>query len=71
MNEVQGKSGAVAIDVLWGVGEIATEIRRSTRQTHYLLSTGALVGAKKIGGRWCITRTALRALFGASSTEAA
>lgn len=59
------------LDLLWGAEEIAREIRRSTRQVNHMLATGALIGAKKIAGRWCITRSALRALFDGEKQEAA
>ena len=59
------------LDLLWGAEEIAREIRRSPRQVNHMLATGALVGAKKIGGRWCITRSTLKALFDGEKQEAA
>lgn len=62
MNEEQDKA-PTELEVLWGADEIAREIRRSTRQVNHMLTTGALTGARKIGGRWCITRAALRSLF--------
>jgi hypothetical protein len=49
-------------DILWGAKAIAEEIKRTERQTSYLLETGRLPG-KKIGGRWTSTRTALRRRF--------
>ena len=49
-------------DVLWGVKALAEEINRTERQTFYLLETGQLP-AKKVGGRWCSTRTTLREFF--------
>ena len=49
-------------DILWGVRAISEEIDRTERQTFYLLETGQLP-AKKIGGRWCSTRTVLRGFF--------
>lgn len=53
-----------SLDLLWGLDEIGGVIRRNRRQTHYLLEKGQLPGAKKIGGRWCIPRLALHAVFG-------
>lgn len=52
------------LDLLWGIDEIGREIRRNRRQAHHLLERGELPGAKKIGGRWCIPRAALHAVFG-------
>lgn len=49
-------------DVIWEVTEIAKEIRRTPRQTNYILNTGKLPGCK-IGGRWCTSRSALRKFF--------
>ena len=49
-------------DLLWGVAEIAEEIRRTPRQASHLLERG-LLPATKIGRRWCSTRTALRKRF--------
>ena len=58
------------LDLLWGIDEIGREIRRNRRQAHYLLEKGELPGAKKIGGRWCIPRVALHAVFGFSREAA-
>lgn len=59
-------------DLIWGVAAIADEINRSRRQTFYLLDNARLP-AQKIGGRWCSSRSALRAFFASqfSATEAA
>lgn len=51
-----------ALDLIWGVEEIAKAIRRNQRQTFHLLSTGQLPG-RKIGGRWVIERSRLIAVF--------
>lgn len=59
------------LDLLWGADEIGREIRRSTRQVNHMLATDSLPGARKVAGRWCITRAALHALFDGSSREAA
>jgi hypothetical protein len=52
-------------DLLWGVQSIANEIDRTERQTFHLLETGRLP-ARKVGGRWCSTRTRLRKFFNTS-----
>jgi hypothetical protein len=44
----------------WGVHEIAAEIERSHRQSHYLLTKGEIKSARKVGGRWVAARDALR-----------
>jgi hypothetical protein len=49
-------------DLIWGVSAIGREIGRNPRQTFHLLDTGRLPG-KKIGGRWCASRSGLRQFF--------
>ena len=46
-------------EIIWGAAAIGRLIGRSTRDTFHLLKTGQLKGARKVGGRWCITRRAL------------
>jgi hypothetical protein len=58
--------GSNAAGVIWGAEEIGRAIGRTTRQAFHLLETGQLRGAKKIGGRWVITTSALRANFEAT-----
>ena len=57
------EQASISRDLLWGPEEIGEEIRRTKRQVQHMIDRGDLVGAKKIGGRWCITRSALHALF--------
>ena len=52
----------LASDLLWGVAPIAKEIGRSPRQAFHMIYTGQLP-VKKIGGRYCASRTRLRKLF--------
>ena len=52
----------LANDLLWGVQEIADAINRSPRQCFHLLEKNRLP-AKKVGGRWCSSQTALRKYF--------
>lgn len=52
-----------SLDLIWGAQDIGRAMRRSPRQVHHLLEIGALPGAKKVGGRWCISRRALVAIF--------
>jgi hypothetical protein len=49
----------------WGAEEIGRAIRRNKRQTHHLLTTGQIKSAKKLGGRWVISRSALLRDMGA------
>lgn len=50
------------LDLLWEVSAIAKAIGRTERQTFRLLETGQLPG-RKIGGRWVIERSKLKAVF--------
>ncbi len=52
-------------DFAWGAEEIGAVIGRTTRQTHHLLTRGAIKSAKKVGGRWMVSRSALLREFGA------
>ncbi len=61
----------VSMNVIWAAEGIAKAIGRTPRQVTHMLGLGALPGARKIGGRWCITREALQALFGSPSKIAA
>jgi hypothetical protein len=57
----------LASDLVWGAEDIGRETGRTTRQAFHMLSTGALP-ARKVGGRWCASRTKLReALVGADA----
>jgi hypothetical protein len=59
----QPQEGENEIGVLWGCEEIGAAIGRSKRQVHHLLEKGALPGARKVGGRWFITRRRLKEFF--------
>jgi hypothetical protein len=52
---------------IWGADQIGKLINRNARQTHHLLTTGAIKCAQKKGGRWCAIPSALRREFGAAS----
>ncbi|HZZ23666.1 MAG TPA: hypothetical protein VFE60_14335 [Roseiarcus sp.] len=52
----------LANDLVWGCKAIATEIGRTERQVFWLLESGALP-SKKVGGRWCASKSALRRFF--------
>jgi hypothetical protein len=61
-------SGANALDnsgFVWGAEEIGAVIGRTSRQTHHLLTQGAIKSAKKVGGRWVVSRSALLREIGA------
>ena len=61
-----------ALDLIWGAKNIARAICQSERQTFYMLESGQLPGARKVGGKWVITRAMLRRIFeGATNAPAA
>jgi hypothetical protein len=51
------------IELVWTAKEIAGAINRGEREVFHLLTTGQLPGARKIGGRWVISRQNLRQIF--------
>ena len=51
------------LGVIWGAARIGAAIGRGKRQAFHLLASGQLAGARKVGGRWAITRTALMRNF--------
>lgn len=54
---------AGSLELLWGAEEIGKAIGATRRRAFHMLESGALPGARKIGGRWCITRQRLREIF--------
>ena len=50
------------LDLIWGGDAIAEAIGRKQRITFRLLETGA-IPAKKVGGRWCVSRKKLVEFF--------
>jgi hypothetical protein len=61
--EVVGEGSlGLGTDLIWGVRSIAHEIARNPRQTFHLLENGRLP-ARKVGGRWCASRSGLRNFF--------
>lgn len=50
------------LDLVWGLAAISKVIGRTTRQTHYMLSTGKLP-ARQVGNRWVAERSNLTAFF--------
>lgn len=59
----QPPEGENEIGVIWGAEEIGAAIGCNARRTHYLLDQNQLPGARKIGGRWCISRRRLKQIF--------
>jgi hypothetical protein len=58
---------SLADDLIWEVKPIAKAIKRTPRQTFHMLENGNLP-AKKIGGRWCSSLSALRRHFAMPTT---
>ena len=58
----QMKTDNDGLDLVWGLTAIAKIIGRTTRQTHYMLSTGKLP-ARQVGNRWVAERSKLIAFF--------
>lgn len=50
-------------DLIWGAGDIAAELGLAESRVYYLLNTGGLPMAKKVTGRWVVSRTRLRSFF--------
>jgi hypothetical protein len=46
------------LDLLWGVEAISKVVRRTERQTGYMLAKGLLPG-RKVGGLWVSSRSSL------------
>ncbi|WP_338722389.1 DNA-binding protein [Devosia sp. XK-2] len=67
---MQPDQQAQPLDVLWGAQAIAEVINRTERQTKHMLSKGELPG-KKVGGRWCASRSRLKAYFEGEADHAA
>ena len=49
----------------WGAEAIGAVIGRNPRQTHHLLTRGEIKSAKKVGGRWVVSRAVLLRELGA------
>lgn len=51
------------LELIWGAERIAAELNVTKRRAFYLLELGE-IPARKVGGRWCVSRAALRRHFG-------
>jgi hypothetical protein len=51
-------------DFMWGSDEIGEVINRTGRQAYHLLTNGRIRCARKIGGQWVASRSALLCEFG-------
>jgi hypothetical protein len=54
-------------DLIWGAERIARLINRTPRAVWYMLDRGQIACAKKVGGRWCTSRSALLREFGGAA----
>jgi hypothetical protein len=63
--KVNGDAEEVQSEFLWGSDEIGKAIGRNERQAFHLLNSGQIKSAKKLGGRWVVSRTALFRELGA------
>jgi hypothetical protein len=59
---MKDKPEAETLDLIWGAAAIAAALNRTQRQCFHMLESGELP-AKKIGGRWVVSRKALREHF--------
>jgi hypothetical protein len=58
-NGIVNPSLTAPIDLLWGAGQIGQVIGRTSRAAYHILERGEIKSAKKIAGRWCVSRSAL------------
>lgn len=59
---LESNNNSAVLDLIWGAEEIGKVIGRTTRSTFDMLEKGELP-AKKVNGRWVISRTKLAAFF--------
>lgn len=62
---MSGDIADLELDLIWGIENIARALNRKPRVVGYMLEHGALPGAKKIYGRWCVSKKHLRKFFDA------
>lgn len=51
------------LDVIWGARAIGQRINCNERVAFSLLETKQIPGAKKVGGRWCVSARRLTEFF--------
>lgn len=51
------------LPIIWGARAIARFLGRTERATFHALERGTLPGARKVGGRWCLSVDHLRQHF--------
>lgn len=52
-----------SLDIIWGAKAIAKALNLTDRQAFYLLESGELP-VRKVGGKWCASRSKLQEFFG-------
>lgn len=57
------------LGIVWGAEDIAKAIGVNRRRAFYLLENGDLP-ARKVGGRWCVTRDQLQRFFEGATADA-
>jgi hypothetical protein len=62
---VKGRDDLPPADLLWGAEAIARVLNCDTPKVQYMLRKGQLKSAKKVGGKWVCSRSALLREFGA------
>lgn len=63
------EQSTAGLDLIWTAEAIAREIGRKPGITSHMLEQGHIPFARKVCGRWCVSRHKLREFFGL--TEAA
>jgi hypothetical protein len=76
MSDIQTESSPIkgnfifreeSCDFVWGAEAIGTVIGIDRPQAHYMLRKGQIKSAKKFGGKWVCSRSALLREFGGAS----
>ncbi len=57
------ETDAPRMNLIWGARNIGRVLGMKEAQIHYLLVAHGIPGAKKIGNKWCIEESKLRAFF--------
>jgi hypothetical protein len=57
-------------ELIWGADNIAHAIGLEPRQVYHLLNSGGLPVAKKVGGKWVVSKRRLWEFFENTSSQA-
>jgi hypothetical protein len=63
---IENAPSSPGLDLLWGVRLIAKTVGRTERAMFYILENNQIPAAKKVGGRWVVSRAALCKFFEAA-----